>query len=214
MQEHCCSVTQSSSTLITPWTALHQVSLSFTISQSLLKLLSIESVMASNNLVLCHPLLLLSSIFPSISTFSSESVIHIRWPKYWSFSFSICPYNESSGLTSFRIDWFDLLAVQGTLKSLLKTAPQFGDLLQKDLCQPHVTSQDYCNRGPWPHSKPRSTHASAGDSQTHTGKSGSVSCGVSAPFSWVLVHTLFCLFSPRVCFPSPVEVLYSNPTDL
>ena len=91
--------------------------------------------MASNHLVLCHPLLLLPSIFPSISAFSNESVIHIRWPKYWSFSFSICPYNESSGLISFKIDWFDLLAVQGTLKSLLKTAPQFGDLLQKDLCQ-------------------------------------------------------------------------------
>ena len=100
----------------TPWTAAHQLFLSFTISQNLLKLMSIESVMPSNHLILCRPLLLLPSIFPSIRVFSNESVLHIRWPKYWSFSFSINPSNEHSGLISFRIDWFDLLAVQGTLK--------------------------------------------------------------------------------------------------
>ena len=108
------------SSSVTPWTAARQASLSFTISQSLLKLMSIESVMPSNHLILCYPLLLLFSIFPSIRVFSSESVLHIRWPKYWSFSFSICPSNEYSGLIPFRIDWFDLLAVQETLKSLLQ----------------------------------------------------------------------------------------------
>ena len=104
---------------VTPWTAAHQASLS-TISQSLLKLMSIESMMPSNHLVLCHPLLLLPSIFPSNRVFSNESVLCIRWLKYWSFSFSISPSNEYLGLISFRIDWFDLLAVQGTLKSLLQ----------------------------------------------------------------------------------------------
>ena len=104
----------------TPWTATRQASLSFTISQSFLKLMSIESVMPSNHLILCHPLLFLPSIFPSIRVFSNESILCMRWPKYWSFSFSICPSNEYSGLVSFRIDWFDLLAVQGTLKSLLQ----------------------------------------------------------------------------------------------
>ena len=103
-----------------PWTAAHQASQSFTISQSLLKLMSIESVMPSNHFVLCHPLLLLPSVFPSIRIFSSESVLHIRWPKYWSFKLTINRTNEYSGLISFRIDWFDLLAVQGTLKSLLQ----------------------------------------------------------------------------------------------
>ena len=104
----------------TPWTAAHQASLSFTISQSLLKVMSIESVMPSNHLILCHPLLLLPSIFPSIRVFSSESVLHIRWPKNWSFSFSLSPSSEYSGLISFIVDWLDLLAVQGTLKSLLQ----------------------------------------------------------------------------------------------
>ena len=94
--------------------------MSITNSQSLLKLMSIESVMPSNHLILCHPLLLPPSIFPSIRVFSNKSVLHIRWPKYWSFSFSIRPSNEYSGLISFRMDWFDLLAVQGTLKSLLQ----------------------------------------------------------------------------------------------
>ena len=102
----------------TPWTAAHQVSLSFIVSQSLLKLMSIELVMLSNHLLFCCPLLLLPSIFPSIKVFSNESALCIRWPKYWSFSFSICPPSEYSGLISFRIDWFNLLAVQGTLKSL------------------------------------------------------------------------------------------------
>ena len=100
-------------------TATHQASLSITNSQSLLKLMPIELVMPSNHLILCHPLLLLPSIFPSIRVFSNDSVLCIRWPKYWSFSFSISPSNGYSGLISFRIDWFDLLAVQGTLNSLL-----------------------------------------------------------------------------------------------
>ena len=105
---------------VIPWTAACQASLSFTISQSLLKLMSTESMMPSNHLILCCPLLLLPSIFPSIRVFSNESTLHIKWPKYWSFSFSISPFNEYSGLISFRIDWFDLLAVQGTRKSLLQ----------------------------------------------------------------------------------------------
>ena len=105
---------------MTPWTAVLQASLSFTISWSILKLTSIESVMPYNHLILCHPLLLLPSIFPSIRVFFNESVLHIRWPKYWSFSFSIRPSNEYSGLISFRIGWLDLLAVQGTLKNLLQ----------------------------------------------------------------------------------------------
>ena len=104
----------------TPWTAARQASLSLISSRSLLKLISIESVMPSNHLILCHPLLLLPSVFPSIRVFSSESALHIRWPQYWSFSFSISPSNEYTGLISFRIDSFDLLAVQGTLKSLLQ----------------------------------------------------------------------------------------------
>ena len=104
----------------TPWTTACQASLSITSSQSLLKLMSIKSVMPSNHLILCHPLLLLTSIFPSITVFSDESVLRIRWPKDWSFSFSTSPSNEYSGLISFRINWFDLLAVQGTLKSLLQ----------------------------------------------------------------------------------------------
>ena len=105
---------------VNPWTAACQASLSITNSQSLPKLMSIESVMLSNHFILYRPLLLLPSIFPSFRVFSDESALHIRWPKYWSFSFSISPSNEYSGLTSFRIDWFDLLEVQGTLKSLLQ----------------------------------------------------------------------------------------------
>ena len=104
----------------TPWTAACQASLSITNSQSLPKRMSTESVMPSNHLILCHPLLLPSSIFPSIRVFSSESVLCIRWPKFWSFSFSISPSNEYSGLISFRMDWLDLVEVQGTLKSLLQ----------------------------------------------------------------------------------------------
>ena len=105
---------------MTPWTAAHEASLSITNSQNLLKLSSIESVMPSNHFILCHPLLHLPSIFPSIRVFSSESVLCMRWPKYWSFTFSISPSNEYSELISLRMDWLDLLAVQGTLKSLLQ----------------------------------------------------------------------------------------------
>ena len=104
----------------TSWTAAHQASLSITNSWSLLKLMSIESVMPSNHLILCHPLLFPPSVFSSVRIFSSESVLCIRWPKYWSFSFSISPSIEYSGLISFRMDWLNLLAVQGTLKSLLQ----------------------------------------------------------------------------------------------
>ena len=104
----------------TPWTAACQASLSITNSQSLLKFMSIESVMSSNHLILCHPLLFLPSILPSNRVFSKESVLHIRWPKYWSFSFNISPSNEHAGLISFRMDWLDLLEGQGTLKSLLQ----------------------------------------------------------------------------------------------
>ena len=105
---------------MTPWTAAHQASLSITNAQSLLKRMSIKSVMPSNHLILCHPHLLPPSIFSSIRVFSNESVLHIRWPKYWSFSFNISPSSEYSRLISFSIYWFDLLAVQGTLKSLLQ----------------------------------------------------------------------------------------------
>ena len=105
---------------VTPWTAACQASLSITSSRSLLKLMSVESAMPSNHLILCHPLLLLPSIFPSIRVFSNESALLIRWPKYWSFCFNISPFNEQPGLISFRMDWLDLLAVQGTLKNLLQ----------------------------------------------------------------------------------------------
>ena len=114
------SVAQLGPTLCDPMDCSTQASLSIANSQSSLKLMSIESVMPSNHLIFCRPLLLLPSIFPSIRVFSKESVLHIRWPKYWSFSFSISPSNEYSGLISFRIDWLDLLAVQGTFKSLLQ----------------------------------------------------------------------------------------------
>ena len=120
----CCLVIQSLSHIwlfVTPWTAAHQASLSSTLSRSLFRLMFIESVMPSNHLILSRPLLLLPSIFPSIRVFfSNESVLRIRWPKYWSFSFSISPSSEYSGLIYFRMDWFDLLAVQVTLKSLLQ----------------------------------------------------------------------------------------------
>ena len=122
-QEYWFSSVQSLSRVqlfVTLWTAARQASLSITNSQSLLKLMSIESVMPSNHLILCHPLLLLPPIPPSIRVFSNESTLRMRWPKYWSFSFSISPSNEHPGLISFRLDWLDLLAVQGTLKSLLQ----------------------------------------------------------------------------------------------
>ena len=114
----------------TPWPAAHQASLSITNSRSLLKLMSIESVMPSNHLILCRPLLLLPSIFPSIMVFSNESALCTWRPKYWSFSFNISPSNEYSGLISFRMDWLDLLAVQGTLKSLLQHHSSKASILQ------------------------------------------------------------------------------------
>ena len=117
----------------TLWTAALQVPLSYTVSQSWLKLMSIELVMLSNYLILCHFLLLLLSVFPSIKVFSTESALFVRWPKHWSFNFSISPFSEYSGLISFRIDWFDLLAVWGTLKSLLQhhSSTIFGNFLEK-----------------------------------------------------------------------------------
>ena len=130
----------------TPWTAAGQASLSITNSRNLLKLISIESVMPSNHLILCRPLLLLPSIFPSIRVFSSESVLRIRWPKYWSFSFSISPSNEYSGLISFRMNWFYLLAVHGTLKSLLQHHSPKASILQHSaffvvqLSHPYMTT--------------------------------------------------------------------------
>ena len=132
------------SDFVTPWTAARQASQSITNSWSLLKLMSIELVMPSNHFILCHPLLLLPSIFPSIRIFSSESALCIKWPKYWSFSFSISPSNEYSGLISFRIVWFDLLAVQGTLKSLLQTTVQsISSLVLSLLYGPTLTSVRY-----------------------------------------------------------------------
>ena len=114
------SVTQPCPTFEAPWTAACQASLSITNSRSLPKTMSIESVMSSNHFILCRTFLLLPSIFPSISVFSNRSALHIRWPKYWSFGFNISPSNEHPGLISFRMDWLDLLEVQGTLKSLLQ----------------------------------------------------------------------------------------------
>ena len=130
----------------TPWTSVRQASLSITTSRSLLKIMSIESVMPSNSLMLCCPLLLLPSILPSIRVFSSESVLRIRWPKNWSFSFSISPTNDSSGLISFRMDWLDLLAVQGTPKSLLQHHSSKASILQHSaffmvqLSHPYMTT--------------------------------------------------------------------------
>ena len=115
---------------MTPCTAARQASLSITNTRSLHKLMSIESVIPSNHLILCHPILLLPSVFPSIRVFSNESALRIRWPKYWSFSFIISPSSEYSGLISFRIDWLDLLAVQGTLKSLLQHQSSKPSILQ------------------------------------------------------------------------------------
>ena len=132
---------------MTPCTAAGQASLFITNSQSLLKLMSIESVIPSNLLILCRPLLLLPSIFPSIRVFSNESVLHIRWPKYWSFSFSISPSKEYSGLISFRMNWLDLLAVQGTLKNLLQHHSSKASVLQHSaffivqLSHPYMTTR-------------------------------------------------------------------------
>ena len=122
-----CSVMSDSAT---PRTAAHQPSLSITSSHSLLKLMSVESVMPSNHLIFCCPLLLLPLIFPNVRVFSNESVLHIRWPKYWSFRFSSSPSKEYSGLISFRMDWLDLLEVQGTLKSLLQYHSSKASVLQ------------------------------------------------------------------------------------
>ena len=140
----------------TPWTAACQASLSITNSQSFLKLMSIESVMPSYHLILCHPLLL-PSIFPSISVFSNESALHIRWPKYWSFSFSISPSSEHPGLMSFRMDWLGILAVQGTLKSLLSYHSSKASILRRSaffiiqLSHPYMitgkTTTSYRKRG-------------------------------------------------------------------
>ena len=130
----------------TPWTAARQASMSITNFQSLLKLMSIKSMMLSNHLIFYSPLLLLPSIFSSIRVFSKKSVLRIRWPKYWSFSFSISPSNEYSGLISFRMDWLDLLAVQGTLKSLLQHHSSKASVLRRSafftvqLSHPHMTS--------------------------------------------------------------------------
>ena len=131
---YCCSVNKWCPTLCDPWSEACQASLSFTISWSLLRFMSTESVTLSNHLILCHPLLLLPSIFPSIRVFSNESAIHTTWSKHWSVSFGISPSSEYLGLISFRIDWFDLLAVQGTLKSLLQHQNS------KALCQCNLVS--------------------------------------------------------------------------
>ena len=130
---------------MTPWSVAHQVSLSFTISQSLLKHMSIESVVTSNHLILCRPLLLPPSIFLSISIFSNESFLHIRWPKYW--SFSISPSNEYSGLISFRMDWSDLCAVQGTLMSLLQHHSSKASIFQHLAFFMHQLRHPYMNIG-------------------------------------------------------------------
>ena len=130
---------------MTLWTAAHQASLSITNCRSLLKLISIDSVMTSNHLNLCRPLLLLPSIFPSVRVFTNESVFRIRWPKYCSFSFSISPSNEYSGLISFRMDWFDLLAVRGTLKSLVQhhsaSILQHSAFFMVQLSHPYMTTE-------------------------------------------------------------------------
>ena len=127
--------------IVTPWTTARQVSLSFTNSQSLLKLMSIESVMSSNHLILCRPLLFSPSIFPSIRVFSNESVLDIRWPKYWNFSFSISPSNEYSGLISFRMDWLDLLAVsQGTLNTTVQKHLRCSALFLVQLSHAYMTT--------------------------------------------------------------------------
>ena len=133
---------------MTPWTAARQASLSITNSWSSLKLMSIESVMPSSHLILCHPLLLPPSIFPSIRVFSNESVLLIRWPKYWSFSFSISPSNDYSGLFSFRITWFDLLAVQGFLRVFSRKRCTFHHRgLQ---CKSRKSRDTWSNRQVWP----------------------------------------------------------------
>ena len=144
MVQFSCSVVSDSAT---PWAAAHQASLSIINSRSLLKLLSIESVMPSNHLILCCPLLLLPSIFPSIRVFSNESTLHIRWQKYWSFSFNISPSNEHPELISFRMDWLDLLAVQGTLRSLLQHHSSKASILPCSACFIVQLSHPYMTTG-------------------------------------------------------------------
>ena len=150
-----CSVAKSCPTSATPWTTGCQASLSFTISQSLLQLMHTESVMPSNHLLLFHPLLFLPSIFPSIGICSNELALLIRWPKYWSFSFNISPSNEHPGLITFRMDWLDLLAVQGTLKSLLQHHSSKAPILRcsasfiVQLSHPHTTSGKITGYGFW-----------------------------------------------------------------
>ena len=142
----CSSVAHSCPTRVTPWTTAWQASLSITNSWSSLKLMSIESVMPSNHIILCRPLLP-PSIFPSIRVFSNESLLHIGWPKYWSFSFSISPSNEYSEVISFRIDWLDLLTVPGTLKSLLQHHSSKASILRRSafftvqLSHPYMTTE-------------------------------------------------------------------------
>ena len=139
----------------TPWTAAHQASLSITNSQSLLKLMPVESVMPSSHLILCHSLFLLPPIPPSIRVFSNESTLQMRWPNYWSFSFSISPSSEHPGLTSFRMDWLDLLAVQGTLKSLLQHHSSKASIFRcsafftVQLSHPHMTTAETITLTSW-----------------------------------------------------------------
>ena len=139
---------------VTPRTAARQASLSITNSQSLLKLMSIKSVMPSNHLILCHPLLLPPSIFPSIRVFSNESALHIMWPKNWSFSFSISPSNEHTGLISFRMNWLDLLAAQGTLKSLLQYHSSKESILLHSAFFIVQLSHPYMTTDSFPHKEP------------------------------------------------------------
>ena len=147
MYNDSCLVAKWSPTLYNPRTVACQASLSVTMSQGLLKFMSVELVMLSNHLILCRPLFLSPSIFPSIRVFSSESVLCIRWPKYWSFSFGISPSNEYSGLISFRIDWFDLLAVQGTLRSLLQHHNLKASILWRSACFMVQLSHPYMTTG-------------------------------------------------------------------
>ena len=190
----------------TPWTAAHQASLSITNSQSLLKLMSIESVMPSNHLILCRPLHLLPSVFPSIRVFSNESVLCIRWSNYWSFSFSISPSNEHPGLISFRIDWLDFLAVQGTLKSLLQHDRSKEDLdliffatwIRAAPCKAETLSIDlYCIwRGSLADKSDTLTPTAWGTDLLQSLFSGSLVCsshGSSVSALWNELHRTFCL---------------------
>ena len=174
---------------VTPWTAARQASLSIINSQSLLKLMSIELVMSSNHLILYFPLLLLPSIFPSISVFSSESVLCIRWPKYWSFSFSTHPSNEYLGLISLRIDWLDLLAVQGTLKSLFQHHSSKASILwcsaffMAQLSHPYISSVQF------------SCSVVSHSLQPHGLQHSRPPCPSPTNISIFLSYSLFCFFA-------------------